>query len=247
MNNNNINYSFIKFNVLWAPLYYLVLLLSGYLSPEEILIVYAFETLIIGGFHFAKMISAGIAQDKMKGSVLISLFFLLHYSIFCFGQLFLFFAVLNVYIGADADFFDKVIYFLQRPEIKYPLLTMIPLYLFNLWSDFISKGLANKVEIGSFMFLPYVRVFIQQFVGIFPYFIVIFFGLNQKIIAAVVLIILRGLFEFFIQWIKTNPDNFMRWAVKLRPKEKPEADAYREISEVLQAIEKAAGMRYREQ
>lgn len=241
MDNNCFTYSIVRFSVLWAPIYYLVLLLSGYVSPEEILIVYAFETVIIGIFHFVKLILAGVAQNKTKGALFISIFFLIHYGIFCFAQLFLFFAVLNVNLGVDSGFWDEIIYFLEKPEIRIPLLMLIPIYFFNFWKDFLNEGLAYKVEIGSFMFLPNARVFIQQFVGIFPYFIAVILGFNQKIIAAALLIVLRALLEFFIQWVKTNRGKFEHWAVKMRTKDKSEADAYRSVSEALNWMERASG------
>lgn len=201
-------------NVWLTALFYIALLIIGKLSATEFVIVYALETIIIGIFHAIKMLTITFLSDEMKNDkgkgIGLTLFFLVHYGFFVFIQTTFFFVFLSMGDDRISDSLgvSNFLTVLQIEAIQVALGLMIVTYALKFWFTFYKNKRYNNVEIALYMFQPYVRIIIQQFVAIVPGFFIIF-G-NAGIAVAIVLIIIRTLVDLFLTQIKNNEVAFQK-------------------------------------
>ena len=93
------------------------------------------------------------------------LFFIVHYGFFIFIQMGMFISIAHI---SNLDFTDTF-YFLfhvrrYMPPATYKLLLLfIAIYGIIVLKDFFMPGLYKTASLGSLMFAPYARVFVQQF------------------------------------------------------------------------------------
>ena len=80
------------------------------------------------------------------------------------------------------------------------------------------------------MVKPYLRIFIQQFLAIIPFFFLIFMD-SVSVLAAVLLIIMRTILDFYLATIAKNPDKINKLAKRIISKNKPE-----ELSDIEQSL-----------
>lgn len=78
--------------------------------------------------------------------------------------------------------------------------------------QFSIKNSKINIELNILLFQPYLRIFIQQFVAVFPFFMLGF--LYQKTIAAVVLTLLRTAVDFLMLIAHKNPDKLIAFLSK---------------------------------
>ena len=201
-------------NVWLTALFYIALILIGKLSATEFVIVYALETVIIGIFHVVKMLtitflSENMKNDKGKG-VGLTLFFLVHYGFFVFIQTTFFFVFLSMGDDRISDSFglSNIITVLQFEGIQVALVLMLFSHIFKFWFNFYNNQRYQEVELALYMFQPYVRIIIQQFVAIVPGFFIIF-G-NGGYAVAVVLILIRTVVDIFLSQIKNDEKMFQK-------------------------------------
>ncbi|SHJ39026.1 DUF6498-containing protein [Flavobacterium haoranii] len=201
-------------NVWLTALFYIALIVIGRLSATEFVIVYALETIIIGIFHAIKMLtitfgSNYMKNDKAKG-VGLTLFFLVHYGFFVFIQTTFFFVFLSMGDDRISDSFglSNIITVLQFEGIQVALVLMLFSHIFKFWFNFYNNQRYQNVEIGLYMFQPYVRIIIQQFVAIVPGFFIIF-G-NGGLAVAIVLILIRTIVDIFLSQIKNDERMFQK-------------------------------------
>lgn len=201
-------------NVWLTALFYIALIIIGKLSATEFVIVYALETIIIGVFHAIRMLTITFLSNKMindKGKGIgLTLFFLVHYGFFVFIQTTFFFVFLSI---GDTRISDSLgvtnfLTVLQFEGVRVALALMIISHFFKYWFNFYKNERFQKVEIGLYMFQPYLRIFIQQFVAIIPGFFIIF-G-NGGFAVAIVLIVIRTVVDLFLAQIKTNDIAFQK-------------------------------------
>lgn len=96
---------------------------------------------------------------------------------------------------------------------------------------FTNENILN-IKLNVFMFKAYPRIFVQQFVALFPFFI---FGfVSQKYVAAIVLIILRSMADYIIDLIKNNPDKFIAYMQKHDKSLKDSEEGVNELKKYLQ-------------
>lgn len=195
-------------------LFYIALIVVGRLSATEFVIVYALETMIIGVFHAIKMLTITFLSSEMKNKrgegVGLTLFFLVHYGFFVFIQTTFFFVFLSMGDDRISDSFglSSFLTVLQFKGVQMALVLMLLSHAFKYWFNFYKNYRFQEVNLALYMFQPYVRIIIQQFVAIIPGFFIVF-G-NGGIAVAIVLIIIRTLVDLFFAKIKTSEVAFQK-------------------------------------
>lgn len=195
-------------------LFYIALIVVGRLSATEFVIVYALETMIIGVFHAIKMLTITFLSSEMKNKrgegVGLTLFFLVHYGFFVFIQTTFFFVFLSMGDDRVSDSFglSSFLTVLQFKGVQMALVLMLLSHAFKYWFNFYKNYRFQEVNLALYMFQPYVRIIIQQFVAIIPGFFIVF-G-NGGIAVAIVLIIIRTLVDLFFAKIKTSEVAFQK-------------------------------------
>ena len=207
-------FNFESKNVWLTPLFYLALIIIGTLSATEFVIVYALETIIIGVFHAIKMSTITLLSQELKNSkgngIGLTLFFIVHYGLFVFIQTTFFFVFLSMGDDRISDSFGwsnlKIV--LQIDGVRAAVLLMLFTYFVKYWVTFYKNKRYEETNLALFMFQPYIRIIIQQFVAILPGFFIVF-G-NGGIAVAVVLIIVRTFVDAFLYQIKNNEKMFKK-------------------------------------
>jgi hypothetical protein len=144
-------------------------------SPNEVFMVYALETVIIGLFTLLKMAIVttvrktdiwynGPSRTKQSG-LFFMLFFLVHYGMFVAIQTGLFIQVSGIGKPLHRGFFDFFVHWPQymSKNAYYMLAGFIISYGFSMYWNFIRTGQYRTISMMQLMFQPYGRIFIQQF------------------------------------------------------------------------------------
>jgi len=202
-----------------TPLFYIFLLLIGKISPTEIVILYAIETVVIGFFHILIMLvltfqKKNNTRQNLKG-LFYTFFFTIHYGFFVFIQTTFFFVFLSMEDNriSDAIGIQNFINILQFKGVQIGLLFMIISYGLRFWFNFYKSGYYKNLPVELYMFQPYLRIFIQQFVAILPGFFIIF-G-KAGLAAAIILIVLRTITDYYIDKMRNSPSFFHKMFPKL--------------------------------
>lgn len=144
-------------------------------SIKDIFLVYCLESVIMGFYNVLMMWSTTLFKKKeawvsgntttiVTGYYFI-LFFIVHYGFFILIQLGMFISISHI---GDLNFTDTfaLLFNIRRylPNPTYQLLLLfIVSYGIIVLKDFFIPGLYKTATLGSLMFAPYARVFIQQF------------------------------------------------------------------------------------
>lgn len=144
-------------------------------SVKDIFLVYCLESVIMGFYNVLMMWSTTLFKKKEEwvsgnASTIVSgyyfiLFFIAHYGFFILIQLGMFISVSHL---GNLNFTDTftLLFHVRRylPNPTYQLLLLfIVSYGIIILKDFFIPGLYKTATLGSLMFAPYARVFIQQF------------------------------------------------------------------------------------
>lgn len=215
------NYNFFKglFTIesraIWLQaLFFIVLLLLGKLDPLEVVVIYAIETIIIGLFQVLRLLTIGFQDGKTKKEkfycLAITGFFTVHYGFFVFIQTTFFFVFLSMGDSRISDGFGlenyKIIASFQGVQMAVGLL--IVTYIIKYWTNFYEPKTYVNAKIEQYMFQPYLRIVIQQFVAIIPGFFIIF-G-NAGLAVALILIVVRLIADLAIFKLKVNQVYFQK-------------------------------------
>lgn len=201
-----------NFNVWLKPIFFLGLLFLGDITATEIVILYAIETIIVGLFHLVKMFVISFFTNKDSKQKLMGLFlmgfFSIHYGIFVFVQTTFFFVFLSmedkrISSSIGLENFKTV---LQLPGFQIGLIFMIISYALRFWFIFYRSGYYKTVQLEAYIFQPYLRIFIQQFVAILPGFFIIF-G-KAGFVAAILLIIIRAVTDYYLNSMRSDENYF---------------------------------------
>lgn len=194
-------------DVIWQFCFYLALLFSGWSAPGDILIIYAIETILIGLFHAFRMIvlSLNARYIETDRGIGLTLFFLVHYNLFTFIQTGFFFTFLassdqRISEGFGLENLWTVLHF-QR--VQWAIAVLFVSLLVRLYFNFLRPANYRDIEIEQYMFVPYLRIFVQQFVAIIPGFFVMFFDGGYA--AAVLLIALRSALDGLLVRLRLHP------------------------------------------
>ena len=143
-------------------------------SPKEMFLIYCLETIIIGIFNLVKMAIVTIykktdtwynagSATKQSG-LLFMFFFLVHYGIFVFVQMAIFFGVSGIADGMNMNAFGFIY---KWPQLLHNdswivLGIFVFCYCYKMLFEFLISGEYRTISLTMLMFQPYGRIFIQQ-------------------------------------------------------------------------------------
>lgn len=193
-------------DVIWQCLLYLLLLFLGFASPLDIVIIYAIETIVIGIFHAFRMLilTYGSSAENRKNGLGMTLFFLVHYNMFTLlqtGFFFVFLAMSDERISSGFSF-QNFITVLKIEGVQLALFVMLLRQVIRMYFKFIRKAEYRDVDVKTYMFVPYFRIFVQQFVAIIPGLFILF--LDGGFVAAILLILLSSLLDGFLARMRVD-------------------------------------------
>lgn len=144
-------------------------------SPQEVFMVYALETIIIGLFTLLKMGIVtivrksdiwynGNSRTKQSG-LFFMFFFLVHYGMFVAIQTGMFIQVSGIARQFQLGFFSFFLHWPQLfgPDTWYMMAGFFISYGFSMYWNFLRTGQYRTISMTLLMFQPYGRIFIQQF------------------------------------------------------------------------------------
>ena len=186
------------------PLYGVVV---NHWDGVAVISLYMLETVIIGLFHAINMLFYGLIKTSSKGfknTLFIIAFFLFHYNFFVFVQSALFFGLAESRVEGITEGFNVIQNF--KLFIKDPYLISIYAFIASqiMYSSreiFLSNSPKN-MTLEKYMFLPYTRIFIQQFVVILGAFVYLFTGSIEAVV--VLLILFKTVAEYLGQRFGEN-------------------------------------------
>lgn len=143
-------------------------------SANEVFLVYAVETIIVGMFTIIKLFIAGqvkkkdvfntdVPQQKQSYWFFI-FFFIVHYGMFVAIQMGIFFGVSDLGDKFGISFFN---FFSKWPDmLTYEAYIMLGVFIVSygirMITDFIMTDEYKTSSLGQIMFQPYGRIFVQQ-------------------------------------------------------------------------------------
>jgi len=167
-----------------------------------VITLYMLETVIIGLFHALRMLYYGFLKMPAIGiqSTLFKIaFFLVHYNFFVFVQSALFFGIAESSVEGISEGFQVIHNF--KLFIKEPYIITIYAFIASQIAysgrEILGLNTYENMTTDKYMFLPYTRIFIQQFVVIIGAFIYLFTGSMEAVV--VLLIILKTVAEYLGQ------------------------------------------------
>jgi hypothetical protein len=182
-------------------------------NVKDIFLVYCLESVIMGAYNVLMMWRttlfkgqeewvSGDVSSMVSGYYFI-LFFIAHYGFFIIIQLGLFISISQI---GNLEFSDSFVLlfhikrYLSNPTYQLLLLFIIS-YGIIVLKDFFIPGLYKTASLGSLMFSPYARVFVQQFCLLLGGLLFVF-GLGKIFI--ILFMIIKIFFEvglkFLIKW-----------------------------------------------
>lgn len=177
---------------------------------SDVVMLYVFETFVVGVFNIFKMIFAG-ESDEMPGCMKFFLvpFFIVHYNIFVGIQGFLIISFVLIpelnnvtfveglnnqnYTVSAQDYLFGVLQFKSFLSVAY--LSIVLSHLYSFVKNYLKEGEYKKVVLLQLMFQPYKRIFVQQFLVIFGTFLLMLLGGDNRVFV-VLLVVLKIFFDF---------------------------------------------------
>jgi hypothetical protein len=186
-------------------------------DANRIFLIYCLETVLIGVFNVFKMLTILFAGDIKSGTkkedypiffgVFMVIFFMFHYGFFVFVQTQIFFAISNVLNSRSFTTSYLQVFETLGPEGHLLLGLFASYYFLDFVFNFLQKGKYKTTQLPEQMFLPYIRIFIQQIVVIAGG---IFLMFNAHSLFILLFIGIKIVFEFlysnekFSAYIKKN-------------------------------------------
>lgn len=214
--------------IILNAVFLVALLILGIANPMAIVFAYVFETLIIGLIHAVKLFyiirydnEPGKIEKKLANFVSI-FFFLIHYGFFVAIQsIFLYtaFAINDDRFSTSLNPNNLLVIF-NLEGFNLVAISIIMMHFAEFYFNFILNKKYLNQNFGSYFSKPYLRIFIQQFLAIIPFFF-LFFTNKAGIIAAFLLIIMRAVLDIYLNQIAKNPKLIKKLAQFLS-KSKPE-------------------------
>lgn len=180
-------------------------------DAANIVFIYITETVIIGLLNVPKILlaqknpndtSASAPPGSIAGRIFIVCFFLVHYNMFNFGQI----TLLLPMMSTSADGIEGFIRYLAENEfMHYAVLSIVITHGVSLWFDYILPKVYREASPVLMMFIPYPRIFVQQFVAIFGSFLLLAFG--APVLMLILLQVLKIAVEIFTHQVIKNASN----------------------------------------
>lgn len=196
-------------------------------SPIDAFIVYALETLIVGGLTVVKMLLTTFARSRhewenqdgstqlMPGLFFI-LFFIVHYGLFAFVQTSIFAGVSGIKTAGNNPFYFFLHWYeYVKGDVAYMLAAFVVSYVGNHLAPFIVSGEYRTASMTRLMMQPYGRIVVQQFTVILGSMLL---ALNLGIGFMIVFVATKLFFELFLNF-DASVDQSTKDATKLREQE----------------------------
>ncbi|MCK6615055.1 MAG: DUF6498-containing protein [Ignavibacteriaceae bacterium] len=177
----------------------------------NIVFIYITETVIIGLLNVPKILlaqknpnntSESAPPGSIGGRIFVTVFFLVHYNMFNFGQI----QIILPALSSSAEGIEGFIsYIIENEFMHYAVLSIVVTHTVSLWFDYIQPGVYKEASPVLMMFIPYPRIFIQQFVAIFGSFLLLAFG--APVLMLVLLQFLKIAVEIFTHQVLKNASN----------------------------------------
>lgn len=214
--------------ILLNAVFLIALLLLGKANPMAIVFAYVFETIIIGLIHALKLfyiISNDNEPRKTEAKIFnfaSIFFFLVHYGFFVAIQsLFLYtaFAINDDRFSTSLSLNNfKVIFSLEGFYVV--VASIVLTHLAEFYFNFIKNRKYFNQNLESYFIKPYLRIFVQQFLAIIPFFF-LFITKCVGVIAAILLVITRAFLDYYLNETSKKPERIRKIAQFLT-KGKPE-------------------------
>jgi hypothetical protein len=212
--------------VVLNALFLIGLLLLGKADPMAIVFAYVFETIIIGIFHFIKLLIIVVGNEKQKWCEKLvdlygSFFFFLHFGAFVAIQsvfLYTAFAIKDERFSTSLRFsnFTDLFYLEGFGVVAF---SIIMRHLASFFFLFLREKKYKEASLEAYMIKPYLRIFIQQFLTIIPLYF-LYFTDKVGVVAAILLIDMRAFVDFYFNRVAQNPERIKQLAMKILNKEK---------------------------
>ena len=242
--NDNLRTSFLnRSNTKWViiinAVFLTALLLTGRANPMAIVFAYIFETVIIGVIHVVKLFfvirysnQPGIVEKGIVNYALI-LFFIFHYGFFIFIQssflYMVFFFENNKSITINLESIRVI---MNLKGFYIAMISISFVHVIELFFNFIKNKRYYHQDMKKYFSKPYLRIFIQQFVVIIPFFFMIFSS-QIGLVAALLLITIRTTIDFYLNDTSKRPERIEKIA-RFLTKKKPQE--YEETKESLKVF-----------
>lgn len=202
-------------------LFLIGLLFIGKVDPMAVVFAYVLETIIIGVFHVGKLIlilrhnPVEKTQSTLTAYFTIP-FFLLHYGFFVAIQ------SVFIYIGfaiKDERFSTSLqasnfLSILSLEGFYWVFLSLIATHSIQFYFHFYKNKKYNEYSLNRYFMKPYLRIFIQQFLAIIPFFFLIIYD-HVGIIAALLLIGMRTFLDVYLSELARHPEKLDKVARSL--------------------------------
>ncbi|WP_045114675.1 DUF6498-containing protein [Microscilla marina] len=177
---------------------------------SDVVMLYVFETFVVGVFNVFKMIFAG-TDDDMPGCMKIFLvpFFIVHYNVFVGIQGFFIISFVLLpelnnanfmttpsgsgYTVSAQDYLLGILQFNSLLSVAY--LSIVLSHLYSFVKNYLVEGENKNVVLLELMFQPYKRIFLQQFLVIGGTFLLLALGGNNMVFV-VLLVVLKIFLDF---------------------------------------------------
>jgi hypothetical protein len=176
-----------KYSLMWVNLGLIVLfnllpayfVLAGRADVFTIVMVYWMESSVIGLFNVLKMAFARGVGSSFRAKAGLITFFIFHYYMFMFAQLVFILSFMNSFLTPKL---------LLNFNFRMLFWALFAGHAIAFVSDYINSGQFLLASPGNLMFLPYGRVFVQQFVVVLGGFLLMRFNLGTANVFLFVLI-----------------------------------------------------------
>lgn len=232
LNGNSKSLLLNQFNSNWLvlvnALFLTALLLTGKANAMAIVFAYIFETVIIGVIHVVKLFfiirytnQPGIVEKGIANYALI-LFFIFHYGFFIFIQSsFLYMAFFFENNKSITINWESIKVIMDLKGFYIAMISISFIHVIELLFNFIKPKRYYQKDLGKYFSKPYLRIFIQQFVVIIPFFFMVFSS-QIGLVAAILLIFIRTIIDFYLNDIGKRPkriEKMARFLTKSKPEE----------------------------
>lgn len=168
-----------------------------------LIFIYWAESIFIGLFNVFKIL---IAQGETKsnkgysekigigGRIFIAGFFTVHFGFFCYVQINILLGIFNTSALQSDSIWGLAEYLFSGDGGFVALGVLFASHLYYFISEYLIKGEYKTADPGVMMFVPYVRIFVQQFAAIFGGIFVTAF--NLPILLLILLQILKTFGDF---------------------------------------------------
>ena len=186
-------------------------------NAREVFLVYCLESIIAGIYNIIMMWMTTLVKKKdewsnggattMVSGYFFILFFMAHYGFFLFMQISIFLQVAHIgnFTFGPSSFFRFITHITDylSPATEQLLLLFIASYGIVVLKDFVFNGAYKTASLGTLLFAPYGRIFVQQFCVIIGAFL-LEFDLGKIFI--LIFVIVKIFFESILDYQKIIED-----------------------------------------